>query len=61
MAKRKQRKGSQQDATIRNVRASKRRYETIGVRVRKVETRQRNLERQFETLVHALRSGLAQI
>ncbi len=57
----KQRKRSQQDATIRNVRASNRRDASITSRITGIEARLEDLERKFRELVHGLRSGLAKI
>lgn len=58
MAKRKR---SQTDATIRNVRASKRRDESLGARVKRLEAAGKETDRKIAELVHGLRSGLAKI
>jgi len=57
----KKQKRSQQDATLRNIRASRRREESIGVRLHNLETAVGNLRRQFEELLHGIRSGLSKI
>lgn len=54
-------KRSRQDATIRNVRASKRRDTTLAARVHNLEARQRETDRKLDEIVHGLRSGLAKI
>jgi hypothetical protein len=54
-------KRTQQDATLRNVRASKRRDVSIGARVKRLEAAQRETDRKIGELVHGLRSGLAKI
>jgi len=58
MAKRKK---SRQDATIRNVRASKRRDENLHARIQGLEARIAELERKQGELLHGIRSGLAKI
>lgn len=58
MAKKKR---SRQDATLRNVRASKRRDDTLAARVGRLEAAQKETDRQVGELVHGLRSGLAKI
>jgi hypothetical protein len=54
-------KRSTQDATLRNVRASKRRDDSIGARVKRLEAAQRETDRKIGELVHGMRSGLAKI
>jgi hypothetical protein len=54
-------KRSQTDATIRNVRASKRRDETLAARVKRLEAAGKETDRKIDELVHSLRSGLSRI
>lgn len=54
-------KRSRQDATLRNVRASKRRDATLGAKAKGLEERIAELERKLGELVHAFRSGLSRI
>jgi len=54
-------KRSQQDATLRNVRASKRRDESIGARIKRLEAKADEIERTLRELLHGIRSGLAKI
>lgn len=57
----KKQKRSPQDATLRNVRASKRRDASINSRIAGVEARVEDLERKLRELIHGIRSGLAKI
>jgi uncharacterized protein Yka (UPF0111/DUF47 family) len=54
-------KRSQQDATIRNVRASKRRDESITARIKRLEEKADGIERTLRELLHGIRSALARI
>lgn len=59
MAKKKRRRA--QEATLRNVRASKRRDETLAGRLERLEAAQTETDRQVRELVHGMRSGLSKI
>lgn len=49
------------DATIRNVRASKRRDESITDRIKRLEVKAEEIDRMLRELLHGIRSALARI